>query len=365
MKKVIGLLLAAVLAVMCAGACAEPETLTVEELSAFCGQLLEAALKEEPVTPEEDEDGFYRFDYGAYTLVGAEKELTAESEIVRAELVAFGAEPMADMRGIGPGSSLETLLAAYPLDNTNLAGTYEEAAMYISGLLPATVNTGMAYRIGSHVLVAEHDVYTTEGETAWLSYVSYTLENNAVVSVQIALNATEMTLEEAQGQIDRLSALQEAAAYTVYRAEEPTPLAREDLTFGPVDFISAAPENLTDFLGLAESDTWETDDAGFLRILQWDGVQAIFRYDGQKENGSLRLLQIYGEQMEGPRSLHMEDSLESVQARFPEESGTLYGGEEPGGETTLTYETEVEGETVLLEMNFEGGRLYLITCTYR
>ena len=172
-----------------------------------------------------------------------------------------------------------------------------------------------------------------------------------------------------------MSELQEQREYSVYRAETPTPLAREDLTFGPIDFLSAVDADLIAVLGAPDSDIWEEEENGYLHTLQWEGVQAILRCDAQKQNAALQYLQIYSERLEGPRCIHMEDSMETVLALFPQEGegDVLYGDGDnaPTGvvsygpeAVSVLYAAEAEDDQVALKLDFVDDALWVITCMY-
>lgn len=376
MKKCLSILLVLMLmlpvSALAQGMVAQP---TVEEIEYFCGALLQEALKAQPVTPEAAEAGGYLYDFGSFVLVSPDQKLSENSQITCAVLQG-GMDYREDMRQIAPGSSLDAVLDAYPIDNTSLRGTYSEAALFISGMLPGVVNTGRVVRNGSHVLVAEYDIYTNIGDETTKTCVIYTLENNEVIAVEILPSAQVMPLSDAQAEIDALAALQEENEYSVYSAELPEVLAREDLSFGGIDFISADPDAVKASLGAPNSDTWENDGAGFLRVMQWEGAQAIFQYDGSKTNAVLSLLQVFTDMTEGPRGLHLGDNEESVLARFPNESdgALLYGDGEnaPYGlyETTdgsvhMTFAVDVDGKTVLLSLTLIDGHLEEMICNYR
>lgn len=372
MKKLLFVLVIAML--LCLTALAdEAAPLTVDELMGFCDAAVEDVLARAPVAGQEAEDGGYVFDYGDLRIYTLDSSFTAESRVTGVELLGEN-EDLDAPRGVALGSTLYELLPAYPLDNENLAGDYDGAVLYISGLLPGTVNVGYAVRDGARVSLVVYETYTPDGERAEVCGVQYSLEDNTVTSVRVLLNARELSLDDAQEELDALAALQEKDEYRVYRSDDPAPLAREDLTFGPIDFISATADSMTAVLGIAESDTWENDSEGFLRILQWEGVQAIFHYDAQRSDEQLALLDIYGEKLEGPRNLHMDDDIESVLERFPQENpiGVLYGDGENApygllelndGGASIVYAVEVEEGSVLLSLTFVGDRLADMTCS--
>ncbi|MBQ7454871.1 MAG: hypothetical protein IJS53_00390 [Clostridia bacterium] len=372
MKKIFALLLSAMLLLSCLPALGEEESLplTAEEIASVCEGLLSEALERAPLAAEKQDDGLWHLDYGDFVLYTPDETLTGASPVAAAELTY-----RPDARGISAGSSLDALLAAYPLDNALLTGAYDEVTLYISGLLPETVSAGCAVRTGSRVLVLEHLVYAAEGDEATLSSVVYTLEGNTVVAVLWQPAVAVMSLPEAQSEIDRLAALQEENEYSMYRSDAPDAMAREDLTFGSIDFVSAGVQEVTAFLGEAQSDTWAQDGENWLRVMQWEGAQAIFQYDAARKNATLQLVQVTGDLLEGPRGVRVDDTLESVAARFPQEGDgiVLYGDGEnaPYGRIDfsetgvyLVYAAAVEDGTVLLALTFVGDRLADITCTW-
>lgn len=375
MKKLLSVL-AALMLIFALPALAESDVLTVDEMLSFRDALLEDALKHSPVTAAPVEDGGYAFDFEEYILYSSDAQLTADSVVTGVDLINPAAL-LADMRGIAPGHTLDALLSAYPLDNESLQGTYDEAVLYIRGLLPGTVNTGRVIRDGSHVLVLEHDVYTADAESVEKCCMVYTLENNEVIAVQLMLDAQDMTMNDAQAELDVLSTLQETNEYRVYSAENPEAFTREDLAFSGLDFLTVTPEDALNVLGGAVSDTWAQDSDGFMRSMQWDDLQLVFGYDSQKKDSRLMLLQVYGDGIEGPRNLHLGDSPESVMARFERaytDGAILYGDGENApyatyttrddGSIYLLYAAQVEDETVLLALTFIDEMLVDMTCTY-
>ena len=375
MKKLFVLLFALLLAGCFASALAEAPV-TVDELANFWDSLLASALEQEAVEPEVDEDGLYVFEYDQMTLVCEDEALNENSRVLYAELRG-GMEPLTDAREIGPGSALREVLAAYPLDNPSLSGTYNEFTLYISGALPDAVCYGVGMREGSHVLQIEHGVITPDGEEAEHCFIGYTLENNVVTNIYSGVIRESMA--EAQADIENCAYLQEIREYSVYAAEQPEPLAREDLMFtgrdGVIDFIGASEADLTGVLGQPEADNWEETEGLYLRTMEWDGVTAVLAYDGQKQQNALAVLQIYGDALEGPRGVHMDDTVDDVLVRFPQEDGDLlYGDGEnaPYGIVDVTEEglylqftVPVEELTAVLSLDFVDDALWVITCEYK
>lgn len=375
MKKFLALLL--ILLCCLTQTLAQPAMLTVDEMLAFCDMALEDALTGNPVSASAAEDGGYMFVFDSFTLYTKDAQLTQNAVVTGVEFNNADYLQI-DMRGVLPSDSLSDLLAAYPLDNTNLQGAYDEAVLYISGLLPDTVNCGRVVRNGSHVLAVEHAIYTMDGERVEKSCVVYTLENNFVTGIQVLPGVQYMTLEDALQELSDMSLLQEVSEYSVYTADVSEPFVREDLTFGGMDFLTVTPESALSLWGSANSDTWVDDGVGYMRTMQWEDMQLIFSYDRSRQNSRLLLMQVYGEGVEGPRSLHLGDSVESVLVRFARaedcEEGQLYGDGRTApyglyevrddGSVYVLYAAATEEGTVLLALNFIGNELVDITCTY-
>ena len=211
----------------------------------------------------------------------------------------------------------------------------------------------------------------------YVSYAVYTLQDDVITAIQVLMQDQPMTLGEAQAELEQLSQLQAKADYSVYRSDDPDELALEDLYFGGFDFVSGTPEQLQARLGVAQSDTWQQDGANYLRILQWEGIQAIFNYDSARNLQRLSLLEIYEDMLEGPRGLRIEDTLASVIGRFRHDAneGALYGDgvtapygrcdKNNDGTASIAYAVQAENGTVLLRLTVVDGRLADMTCAWR
>lgn len=367
MKKLIVFMLTAVL--LCGSfALSEEAALTRDEIHVFTASILRQALQQEVPAPEEDEQGGYRFAFDGFAVITEGNTLAADSRLLGAELT--GAD-LPGLRGIAPGSSLKDLLDAFPLDDPSLTGAYDEAVLYIRGNLPGTLQAGRLQRDGSRVSQVEYDVYTGDAGTVGLSCLRFGVEQDTVVSlradIDIALSAVE-----ADSEADRLSGLQEDFSYTPYRQTEPTPLAREDLLFGPVDFVAADADSLTALLGIPVADTWEEGEGGLLHTMEWEGLQVVLRCDSRQDAGTLGLLSLYGGYPEGPRGIRVDDPMEAVLSRLPAGDGALlygdgqqmpYGVVDEGIEgPCIRLGVPVEDGQVLLTLEFADGLLWMINC---
>ena len=378
MKKIVALLIAVILCLFaCCALGEEAAMLRQDELINLRDELVESArsMPAEALTVYE-EDGMYKLDYDAFALDSDQNALTDTAVIDGVEITP-SENTLSDMRGLKPGDSLEQLLAAYPLDNPSLSGTHDEAVLYISGQLPGTVNTGPLLRDGFRAQVVEHAIYAAQGDQVYVSYAVYTLQDDVITAIQVLMQDQPMTLGEAQAELEQLSQLQAKADYSVYRSDDPDELALEDLYFGGFDFVSGTPEQLQARLGAAQSDTWQQDGANYLRILQWEGIQAIFNYDSVRNLQRLSLLEIYEDMLEGPRGLRIDDTLANVIGRFRHDAneGALYGDgvtapygrcdKNNDGTASIAYAVQAENGTVLLRLTVVDGRLADMTCAWR
>ncbi len=377
MKKIFALLLTLFLCLFSFSAlCDEAEMLRQDEMIGLRDELVEMAssLPAETLTVYE-EDGTYRLDYDAFALY-SDQTAIADDTVIDGLEITPSESTLSDMRGLKPGDSLEQLLAAYPLDNPSLSGTYDEAVLYISGELPGTVNTGRLVRDGSRALVVEHAVYAAQDDQVYASYVVYTLQDDVITAIQVLMQDQPIVLDEAKAELEALSLLQSKTEYSAYRSDDPEELATEDLYFGGFDFIYGTPEQLIGILGTAQSDTWQQDGSNYLRILQWDGAQAIFNYDSARSLQKLNLLEIYEDLLEGPRGMRIGDTLTSVIGRVRHDAeDALYGdgatapygrcSKSNDGTADVVYAVSAEDGTVLLRLTVVEGRLADMTCSWR
>ena len=114
------------------GASAEADFLTRNELNAWREQLLKDSLSDNRYAADALEDGYYSLTFDWYTLTADTQRLSSATRIagVLFDLVPEENEQTpADIRGLRPGDSVETLLAAWPNENESLAGTREEAVL--------------------------------------------------------------------------------------------------------------------------------------------------------------------------------------------------------------------------------------------
>lgn len=377
MKKIIALLLA----LLMMGGFSLAETLTdespvptYEELQIYLNDLRAKTL-ESSIEIEFTEEGDVLATGAEGMLVIADNTLTENTAVLGALLGSSAFCP----RGLMVGDSLQTLLAAYPNENPDLRGNYNDATLYISGSMPE-VALGWILRDGQRVTMVSHRIYHWTADGVIACGVSYQIEYDTIMNIAVFGMDNRIEESAALQEIADAAEIQEAAGYFAYPKSEDgstlTPFVREDLSFGNLDFLDLTPEMAQEALGSSPVDEWIQDSTGdYLRVRQWDGISIYFNYDSAKKFRKVNSLTINNDTLEGPRGVRIGDSMESVMYRFTHGQGgtvdtgiALYGdglnapyGILAYGETTATINYALDlGEDglVLWQLTFaEGGLL--------
>ena len=393
MKKLFCLLLALMM-LLSSAAFAEPvpvdenAPLTREEIEIYLDGLKSAALEDgnAVVTPVEEGGAEVRLNETVFGI--SDETLTGSTAVVS----AYPGEEQADLRGLFIGSSLDEVLAAYPNDNPNLAGSYYDAILFITGEKPE-MSAGFLLREGQRVETVVYNVFSWQPDGVAGSYVAYWMENGYVTSIQIAIDDKIMEEAEVLEDLQDIADMQEISEYIPYpvsadNGEALAPFEREDLTitqYGQkvADFLDLNAEDMIAALGNAPVDEWTEDsDGSFLRLMQWDGVSLLLQYDAQRKFVAVDSLTINDEGLEGPRGVRVGDLLDSVIFRFrhaevfgSEDTVLLYGDGQnlPYGvlayspesaEVTYAFSLE-DGRSVVWHMTFVIGELQSMTLMLR
>ncbi len=361
----------------------ENAALTREEIEMYLDGLLSAALEDESavVTPFE-----VRLNE---TILGISDETLTESTAV---VSAYPGEEQADLRGLFIGSSMDEVLAAYPNDNPSLSGTYYDAALFIAGEKPE-VSVGYLLRNGQHVYLISYEVFSWQPDGVAVSSVAYQMENGYVESIRVAVDDEILEEAEALELIQEVADMQEISEYFAYpvsadNGEALAPFEREDLTLlvdatDPLDFLDLNAEGFIAVLDNPPVDEWTEDsDGSFLRLMQWEGVSLLLKYDAQRKFTAVDSLTINDTILEGPRGTRVGDLLDSVIFRFrhaevfgTEDTVLLYGDGQtlPYGvlvytpesaEVTYAFSLE-DGRSVVWHLTFVIGELQSMTLMLR
>lgn len=353
--------------------------LTLAEIERFNQAILERAAKDEPtVRPLED----------AFIAQGKGYEISLTSEDISSDSVVLGAavtldargdQGLADPRGVMTDSAVDALMAKYPNDNPYLAGNRDGAVLYISGELPAAVYTGFVVRDGQEISLIEYNVYHQVDGGVARAGMQYTIAEGKVRAIRSFVTQEAMSQAEAQEAIAALAALQEENSVVSNAGEPGTPLEREDMAIGGLDFFDLTPESAKTVLGEPVHEEKADGTDGSLLTIQWPGVEAVFSLDQDGKMVRTERVTVNEGALEGPRGLRLGDSLAQAIGLFahgkdlPEEGGFLYGKDQeaPYGflaagdeSTSLYYVIESPGGDAGLILTFMEDKLASMSMTY-
>lgn len=372
MKKLIALLLTLAL-LLSASALAEVEEeesapLTREEIEMYLDALAQAARQADTLTVKPGNDTFGP----SVTFAGGELRIADETfDESTAVLGAALAEDQADPRGLYLGSSLDEVLRAYPNDNPSLAGSYYDAALYIHGEKPE-VTAGYVSRLGQTVVSAEHLVYSWREDGVAVSSIRYLFAKGIAVQIDVALDYEIVAEDVALAEIRDVADMQESSEYFAYphsadNGEALVPFEREDLMLtvlgqSAADFLDLNAETAIAAFGPAPVDEWTEDsDGAFLRLMQWEGVSLLLKYDAQRSFIAVDSLTVNDMVLDGPRGVRVGDTLDSVICRFRHgdlvpsaDTVILYGDNQEAPFGVLAYSPE--GAEVTYALSLEDGR---------
>ena len=357
MKKLISMLLTVTLLFCCCAgmASAEVAPLTRDELNVWRDQLLKDSLADNRYAAAAADDGLYTLTFDWYTLLADTERLSSATRIlgVSFELVPDDAEMTpADIRGIRPGDSVETLLQAWPNDNESLAGTREEAVLYQSGSLPGQASAGVLRRNGQRAESVVYSLYQMTTNGVSLSKVTYTLTDGYVDAIAIAFDDEMLTLSDAQDELAAILDVQATTEFSAFLSNgesiEADVFNRDDLIFSGLDFLSLTPETLIALLGDEYGEEWGEDGERQIRVMEWHALTAAFVYGANGEMIDVDNLSMDEDLLIGPRGLTVGDTLDVVLSRFRyEATGT-------DGIHTWLYGTEADPDHAVMDSPYPG-----------
>lgn len=377
MRKLLSLLLClALLPLALASAEQAPGPLSLAEIELFHQVILEKAMAD-GLTPVQD-GAAYTLKGQGYELQLASPDLSQDSLVLSAALILSGSGHGLSLprgpRGLVLDSPASDLLALFANDNPHLAGTPASAVLYILGSLPTAVHTGFVLRDGQHLSLVEYNVFFQADAGVSRAGMQFIIDQGALVAMRSFLPLESMPQQEAQEELFALQALQEQSAYIAHGDTAGSQLSREDLDLAGLDFFDSTPESAVALLGEAHNrDQVDNSDGSQLLILQWPGLEAVFRQDDA--GSTCQRLTVSDLPYEGPRGLRVGDTLAQAISRFEhgEDGGSkLYGdGQNPpyglmveeGGDATLYYVIDAETGSVGLMLTFIQGLLVDLTIT--
>ncbi len=349
--------------------------LTLEELQLWSQSSLERALGQQPLSaPGLTEDG-YRFDYDFATLYLDVDTPSADAHVLSVELTAYEAE---GPRGTQVGMLAEEILAAYPLANPTLAGSREEAVLYLDSRMPEGIRWGIARRDGQRLtqlqytasdLLASGDEYADAG-------ISYEIDEGVVTSIRVWGLDDRMQEEELYTREVDVQALMQQADYSQAASSlsggKPEAFGLHDLAFSGLTFDSLSSAEAQEALGGVLDESWLEDGEGYIHVMTFATCEVTALCDADRAHAKTEMLTIFSDELDGPRGIRVGDTLAQVRSRFPQEGDgtiddagieTLYGA---AGEASWGHaEYGADGNSVLRYVCRDAeGRNVTLMCRF-
>ncbi len=364
MKRILCLLAAVMLCLILPAAAEENvKVVTAAELDELLERVRTQALTEELLNDPagedaESEDGtFFLYEAAGFYAEGA--EMTADTPV---NALIFDCEEENVFRGTGITSRVEDVLAAFPLDNTDLAGTREEAILYLR-----ETEAGFAYgrilRDGQWITTVEYGEVVSDGEMFCRTAVTYSFENGTVTVIRVSgLNPAGGELMDASQADEFCNELIQLAGCEDYRAVktsrnglELTALGAEELMVDGMPYVTMKPADLP---GTPETEIIDNEDGTWLLRCDGDGYEAVFRCGEHGEDAEILSFTILDDGMEGPRSVRIGDI-------FSDDLNRFRNGENEMDEdmTELLYGTEGTAPYGVAFYDFSAMALRYVTDT--
>ncbi len=380
MKKLMSLCLVACLILsLCQLALADVNDLSKAEFTSYTESLLKDALTVNRYQAEQT-DGGYLLHFDRYTLKTDSDRLSANTKIngVIFDDLSDADDGMGDIRSVKLNDSMAVLLAAYPLENTALAGTREDAVLYIAGELPGQATVGYMKRDGQRALEITYSLYYMADGGVGVNTIQYTLKDGAVIRSELTLNKSLLTLKDAKDELSGYWEKREVNEYSAYLSAAESgsaePFGRDDLIFSGLDLLDLTPETAVAVLGDDYAEEWLQDGNTYVHVMEWNAATVTFLHDSQKNLLRLDSFSMDEDTLEGPRGIRVGDQQQSVIERFQSGAGLsegdvtyLYGTEKDEsygmaqyigeGEVALRYVCVADDKQVTLLMNMEGAQL--------
>ena len=381
MKKILCLL--AVLAlgfVLPASAEETAGPVTAAELDALMESVRATALTGAPLNDPASEDAGSEdgtcFQYEIARIYAEGTELTAESPV---NTLIFSDGEGAVFRHTGIDTSVTDVLAAYPLDNPELAGVRDEAVLYLRESAEGGYTYGRILRDGQRITNVEYGEVLPEGDAFRRVAITYNLFTVLVDTIRVdGLNADAGYMDASDAE-ELKAELQELMTHDEYQAVKTSrngadldAFCEDDLIFDGFSYLAMQPATLP---GETETELIDNEDGTWLMRCDGDGYEAVFMCDGDGNNARILSFQILDEETEGPRCVRLGDMFSEDFCRFRSgENGMgedmtelLYGTADtvPRGvatydpaEMSLRYVTDTaSGEQVELILRYETNIL--------
>ena len=330
-----------------------PLPVTTVELSALLESIQARILDEAPLNdPSEEsaqsEDGTL-FWYEIAQLYAEGSRMTAETPI---NVLVFKESEIPVLRGTGIDTLLADLLAAFPLENKELAGTREEALLYLRDTADGGFAYGRILRDGQRISAAEYGEMIPEGDQFRHTSITYTFLRGMVASIRVdglTPSAGLTDISRAEELHTELAGLASHDEYCMIKTSQNgldlTPFDENDLVFDGFSYTLLQPLTLP---GSPERELMDNEDGTWLMRCDGDGYTAVFLCDEQGKNAGILSFSILDDEMEGPRCIRLGDLFSDDFSRFRNGEGEmtedltelLYGAEDAVPRGTACYDPE-------------------------
>lgn len=332
---------------------------TAEELDALLAAVRPEALAAAPLNDAagaeaESEDGtLMQFESVKFYVDGT--VLTAETPV---NALVFDDMDKSVLRGVGIYSAPEDVLAAFPNENAEAAGTREGAVLYLQGTQEGGFVYGRILRNGQRVTAIEYGEVLPAGERFRCAAVTFSVFEGRVDAVRVDGLNPEIGLLDASYANELFTELEKLSGEEGYRAVkssrnglELTPFSEEDLAFSGISFPDLQPDGLP---GETEKKIIDNEDGTWLMRCEGTGYEAVFTCGENGENAKILSFSILDDVMEGPRGVRPGDVFSEDFCRFrngenemtEDMTELLYGTEGVAPWGSASYDPSY-GETVL------------------
>ncbi len=364
MKKILCLTAILMICTVLPAAAETNQPVTAEELNALLESVRTEVAASEPLNDPADaeaqsEDGIL-FLYETARIYAAGTALTAETQV---NVLVFGDSEGPVIRGVGIDSLQEDLLAAFPTENGELAGTRQEAVLYLKETEQDGFFYGRILRDGQRVTAVEYGELIPAADGFYRAAVTFSLEETRVTAIRVDGLNPEQARIDANYAMEFLAEMEDVLGHDEYRAVKTSrsnglelePFSENDLVFSGISYTALTPETLP---GEPNREIIDNEDGSWLLCCEGNGYEAVFRCGENGENAQILSFSIRDDGIEGPRCVRLGDKFYEDYSRFrngenetsEELTELLYGTEgtapwgfasyDPSaGETSLKYVT--------------------------